>query len=333
MNFLEIIQRVCARVGITQPTTLAGTTDNNVLIMMDLMNEIYQGIAHGGEGDEIMHYQRKWWWLEAETRIPLFATYKGTGDAGTVSGSAGSDQLTFVTTALQTDGVLAGDRFQKIGDTQYFDVETVDSELTVTLTSDLPEAIAAGSTYRIVRPYYLLPNTLTRTRVEVLYPEQGGTIDFLPWSEYQRHIANRGQPIAEGSPCRASLYSHTSGQPRIYFDYSPDKAYDVVLPYQTDITELTADGEVPLVPSKYRRIFVYGIAARFLIDVLDDTGGAVYEKRFKALLAAMIAEQDQGSDGSLQLSPDTDAQDAQYEAIFGDEDGGIAARMAYKDNG
>lgn len=329
MTYLEIVQAVCQRVGITTPTTLVGATDINILIMMDLVNEVYHGIAHGGEGDQTMFYQRNWWWLEKSTRITMLPTYK----TGTVSGSAGSAVLTFVGTTLTTTGIRAGDWFQKIGDTNYFEITSVDTELQATLTTELPEAIAALSTYRIVRPYYLLPTDYGRLRAEILYPERGSTIDVAPWQEYQRRRANYGEMIQEGSPSFASVYGTTSGRRHMYFNRSPDKAFDIELPYHATVTELSADADTPLVPEKYHRIFVFGVAARFLLEVLDDTGGEVYEHRYRAVLASMVAEQDQGDAGDIQLSPDTDAYEAQINAVFGDGEGGIAARMAYKDNG
>jgi hypothetical protein len=326
MTFLEIVQGTCQRVGIEVPTTLAGATDINTLILMDLVNEVYQGIAHGGEGDEVLVYQRKWWWLEGETTIELFPTYR----TGTVSGDEGGSSLTFVDSLLQTAGVQAGDRIQRVGDTAYFNLATVDSETSATIAEDLPQAWATGSNFRIVRPYYLLPTDFSRTRAEVLYPEQGGIIHARPWDVYQRRIAERGQPIAEGSPKRYSIYGTTSGRRHVWFDRSPDRAYNVVFPYTREITELAADADVPLVPEKYHRVFIFGTAARFLMEVLDDTGGAVYEQRYRALLAAMVSDGDQADTGDVQLEPSRDAYRAQMDVLGGHD--GLAARMAYRNN-
>lgn len=331
MNFLEIVQKTCQRVGITQPTTLLNTTDTNVLMMMDMINEIYEGIANGGEGDETLVYQKKWSWTETDTRITLFPTYKGTDDGGTVSGSAGSAVLTFVASALQTAGVAVGDWVQQVGQTQWYEILTVDGELQATLTTNLAEAWAAGSTFRIVRPAYELPAGFARLRAEVLYPRLGDRVVMMPWLKYQTYIADRRTPIQEGYPLRASIYGMGTTNRMIYFDRSPEEADDVVIPYNQDITLLALDADIPLVPVRHHRIFVFATAARFLIDVLEDSGGAVYEARYKALLASMVAEQDTGDTGDLQLEPDMDAYEAQVDTVLGAGDS-LAHRMAYQDN-
>jgi hypothetical protein len=182
----------------------------------------------------------------------------------------------------------------------------------------VPVAHAAGSGYKIVRNTYALPADFGRPLDSIVYPQNRTPVQLKSRRDMTAILAEEGEFIVTGDPRYALIGWHgTLENATITFDRVPTVAYDVVVPYQRMLQDLLIDSDVPLFPTAFHSLLVWGAAARYLTDHLEDSGGAVFEQRFQRGLAAMVASHASDADESVQMEVDMAAYDAQTGAVLG----------------
>lgn len=118
---------------------------------------------------------------------------------------------------------------------------------------------------------------LTSTQEKVLTPRDFREMDML----YPDYEANSG--IAQGVPSDWYKYGQT-----IKVFPEPDQAYVLTLRYYKKPTLLSADADVPSIPSEFEELLVTGAAYRVLQvkDNYDQAG--ILENKYKELLDKLV---------------------------------------------
>lgn len=283
MDYTAIVQQIMNRAGEEPvPTTGISSLTGHAGIIKDMVNEVYHEIE----------WMKKWWWLEATAVVEIFAKYS-TGTA-TVSDTTVT-LATGVTTTL-----LAGDLFQFVGDTEYYEIDSITDAADFEITTGYI-GTAPGTSYRVVRVAYSVPADYSRIKW-VEYPYRGGRLIPQSWLRFQERRSGRGNYISVGDPEVYTVYGSTR---KIYVDPAPNTAHPLYLQYIKNITELSADNSTPEFPSKYHFVLVYGTLGKYYMDIADDPEKAqAAQGQYQATLAKMMDEQDSHDSGDFRLKVD-----------------------------
>jgi hypothetical protein len=93
----------------------------------------------------------------------------------------------------------------------------------------------------------------------------------------------------------------TSSNRRITFNPFPATARDIWYEYTKTITELAADADTNLVPTKYEHILVYGGMGFWYQHKGDDTRFSITKQDAAAILQTMLKEVDAHDQGDVQF--------------------------------
>lgn len=262
------------------PTSGVATLTGHAGIIKDMVNEVYHEVE----------WLKKWWWLEARDVITIFGRYN-TGTA-TVSGTTVT-LATGVTTTLAT-----GDIFQFVGDTEYYEIDSITNSADFELKTSYI-GTAPGTSYRVVRWAYDLPSDYSRMKW-VEFAHRGDRLRPQPWMRFQERRSGRSNYVQVADP---EIYS--SFERKLYIDPAPLTADPLYIQYIKNITELSADNSTPLFPEKYHYVLVYGVLTKYYQDIVDDPEKAnSAAQQYQAILARMVAEQDSHDPGDFRLKVD-----------------------------
>lgn len=123
----------------------------------------------------------------------------------------------------------------------------------------------------------------------------------IPWIDYKELLANFPDPD--------DTTKHPAGEPRFAYKLGttirvypkPDQAYTTTLYYFKEPTALSADADVPEIPSEFEELLIIGAAYRVLQVKDNYDQAAILENKYMELLDKLVARYSQTQVGSPTL--------------------------------
>lgn len=229
-----------------------------------------------------------WPWLMTNGFIQTVADYT----TGTITGTAGSTALTGSGTAWTSSSPnMTNAYIQPANDTNWYEVQTVVSNTSITLASPLISAVTAG-TYTLRTTYYDLPANC----YQVFDVRQTNTplkltrLGIYMIDQYQPDINVTAQPtgyflFGEDPLIAASA----SKQTQIAFFPTPDAKYNIQFRYFLNLSDLSATTDIPLLPNVYFPVLLDGVewlGNKFLNDPSEGQLKNMYEAGIEKMIQA-----------------------------------------------
>lgn len=259
------------------------------------------------QNDIASRYQ--WPWLMTNTFVQTVADYT----TGTITGSAGSTSLTGSgTTWTSSNPNMTNAYIQPANDTNWYQVSTVGGATSITLSTALTQAVSAG-TYILRTTYYDLPANCWKVFDvrQTNTPRKLTRLGIYTLDYYQPDINTTSQPtgyflFGEDPAISASA----SKQTQIGFFPCPDAKYNIQVRYFLNLTDLSSDTDIPLIPVAYTNVLIDGmewLGSKFLNDPGEANCKNMYEAGLQKMIEAESAHDDyfpilQSSDGQDRLT-------------------------------
>lgn len=266
-TFLVLQQELADRLNIDQTVTANGTR------LKRWLNFIQNDIAS----------RYPFEWLYARTMVQTVADKT----AGTVAVTNGATSVVGTSTAF-----AAGDKrkfIQLEGDTNWYEVTAVASQ-TLTIDPAFAGATLTAGTYKLRQVYYNLPTNL----FQVFDVRQANTplkltqLGIWTLDQFQPDIQTTAPPsgyhLFRDDPDTAAT---SAKQRQISFFPSPDDEYNMEIRYIYQLTDLSADGDIPILPVPYHSVMLDGaewLGAKFLNDSKEPQLKQAYEFSIQKLI-------------------------------------------------
>lgn len=275
MNFLTLQQELAAQTGLDQ------TVSSQATLLKRWINSSQQMILRAFE----------WPFLRSPNPLVIQTVVDIT--AGTVATTAGSTSITFSTAPVDSNGnnVSVSGRFiQTSSSKDFYRITAHVSGATAATIEIAAISTAAAATY-VVRKFYYATSTNVDRIIQVFQ-------DVLPYQliettpEYFQSF-NPGF-LSSGTPriyCMAGIDSSTgSGTPQFRLWPNPDAVINLRIDYLTVATDMSADGDVSVIPAKWHTTTLLEGAKAQGFSFLDDSryGGSV--QLFDVMIEEMKTE-------------------------------------------
>ena len=273
----------------TQPTTFSDLyTDlqNRVRLQTSVTATETQAKRYINIALQDMHigYGEKFPWAERHAILVTQPEYT----TGTVSINQGSTTLTGSGTAWDTanafsvNNARAGGKVVIAGGTEIYEVASVGSDTSITLTSMYTQSDASAASYAYFEDEYALDTDFLRP-FDIQFFDEARSIHMMGRREFRlRYPRSKitGKPRVAMTVDRAFSGSTTPVR-KVVLWKPPDAAY--TLPYnfvtnklvvQSDGTEavsLSGDTDEPIVPLRYRHAIIFHALYHWYRDKKDDT--------------------------------------------------------------
>lgn len=234
-----------------------------------------QAKSYINTGLQDMHigYGERFPWAERKGRITTQAPYS----TGTVSISKGSSTLTGVGTAWNTNNAFGVKNARKpghiviAGQSVIYDVSSVGSDTSITLSSQYVDSDQAAATYLYFEDEYDLSTDFLRP-MDMQYFNKKMGIGIVDRTKFRRHYPTNsvtGDPVVACIVDRA-FDGNTTPIRRVQFWKPPNAAFSIPYDFVTNKLAVTAagtaaesltnDDDEPIVPFMYRHaIVLYGL--------------------------------------------------------------------------
>lgn len=244
------------------------------------------------QNDIASRYQ--WPWLMTNTFVQTVADYT----TGTITGSAGSTSLTGSgTTWTSSNPNMTNAYIQPANDTNWYQVSAVGSTTSITLTNALTQAISAG-TYTLRTTYYDLPANCWKVFDvrQTNTPLKLNRLGIYTLDQYQPDINTTSNPtgyfLFGEDPAIAST---AAKQNLIGFFPCPDTKYNIQIRYYLNLTDLSGDTDIPLIPVSYTNVLLDGmewLGNKFLNDPGEANCKTMYEAGIQKMIESESAHDD-----------------------------------------
>jgi len=295
-TYLEFVQEVFDRAGERSVTgTLTTLVGANHIVnqVATAVNSAYMQIAA----------EKAWWWLQDSSRVRLLAPY----ETGTITATADSDTITGDSTVWLTNA-RAGDLFQISGQTEIYEIATVPLDTSLTLTTNVITAAAAGTAYKIVRPSYDLPATYKTMRNWARDLKTQSRVEAVDWADFQllrKSLINIGDPYAY------TIYGNRTESGTTYQQIwpigQPSTARDLELYYKVAATKLSSDADTSLIPEEFEEALIYGALGTYYKFIADDARFSIVEQEFVKWMSLMFRQQSRAESQNFRIAPDMSA--------------------------
>ena len=255
---------------------------------------------HIGQGE-------KFAWAERRSVLVTQQEYS----TGTVSISQGSSTLTGSSTLWNTANAFSvtnarvGGKIVIAGGTEVYEVQTVSSDTSITLTSAFTQADVTAGSYLYFEDEYALDSDFLRP-LDAQFFDEACDIRIIGRREFrQRHPRNK----VTGKPLVATITEHpfsgnTTPVRKIRLWRPPDDFYSI--PYAfvtnklavssagTEQTSLSADADEPIVPLRYRHVIVLHALYHWYRDKKDDQRSVEAKNEYTDLLLRITGDNEVG---------------------------------------
>ena len=212
-------------------------------------------------------------------------------ETGTVTTTLDSATLTGSGTTWVAGHV--GRKFALSASDKWFAISAFTSTTDLTMERNWPDATSAGDSYIIYDDVVNLASDMDVLLVNkvTLHAQDGGLLSRMSQAEAKEmfHI-----PTGTGQPTRFALIEEDSAgvrQMRLG-PVAPDAVYVIRYPYLKTFTELTSDGDVPVIPVERRELLVSGTLKRiYALPMFQGSGRRETEEAvFSNMLRAQISD-------------------------------------------
>lgn len=296
----------------TQPKTFAD-------LYTDLLNRVRESTSatpttqqaqrYINIGLQDMHigYGERFPWAERKARLTTHAPYS-TGTASISNGSAaltGASTLWNTANAYSVNNVRTTGHFVFSGSNIIYDVTSVNSDTSVTLSSKFVGTTLAAASYVYFEDEYDLDADFLRPLDVQFFDDQRSVriIDRIRFRrEYPRN-SNTGKPIAACIVDRPFV-GNTTPVRRAQLYRAPDAAYSLPYSFVTNKLaisslgvaqeSLSADADEPIVPFQYRHAIVMHALYNWYRDKKDDNRSGQVKSEFVDLILRISGDTEIG---------------------------------------
>jgi len=299
--YTDLQNRVRVETGVTATENQAKRYINTGLIDM-----------HIGFGE-------KFWWAHREAVLRTQPSYS----TGTAAVTIGSTTVTGTGTAWNTandfsiNNVRAGGKI-KFGDGNVYEVSSVASDTSLTLTYAYNGATESGVSYTYYEDDYTLASDFLRPIDMRRFSSPAG-ISLISPEEFRRSFPRNnttGEPLIAtivGKPTgtnttinrRVRLYRPPSAARLIPYNYVTKNL--VVASDGTEQESLSADADEPIVPLNFRHAIVLHALYHWYRDKKDDSRSAEVKSEYVDLMNRVVGDSEIGITERPQLAPRTNA--------------------------
>ena len=231
---------------------------------------------------------------------------------GTLSVNQGSTSVTGSGTAWNTAGtfgsnnVRAGGKLVIDGGVEVYEVASVASDTSLTLTSMYTQSDASAVSYKYFEDAYALHADFLKPLNKEFFDENT-TIQIIGSREFRlRYPRNKitGKPLV-ATIIGTEFVGSTTPVRKVRFWKPPDKAYSIPYSFVTNKLAVQADGTLaeglsgdtdePIVPKQFRHAIVFHALSHYYRDMKDDQRAVSAKAEYTDIMVRVLADQEVGS--------------------------------------
>lgn len=250
-----------------------------------------------------LHLHRQWWWQERRAILVTRSPYT----TGTVTVSEGATAVTGSSTAWTTannfgvNNARVGDKITLGATTDVYVISAVGSATSITLETRYTGAALSASGYAVFQDEYALESDFGSPLDWRIFSEERKIRLVGPKEFYRLYPRNS----VRRTPKHAALIElgpsgSTALRRRVVFGPAPDNEYSI--PYRFATTNLavssggtgaatmSADTDVPIVPTRYRYMIVLNAIYHWYRDRKDDARSQEAKAEYEGLIMRMTQD-------------------------------------------
>ena len=258
--------------------------------------------------DMHLGFGEKFPWAERNAILLTQAEYT----TGTLSVTQGSTTITGSSTAWNTNNsfgvanMRAGGKISINGGSEVYEISSVASDTSATLTSRFTQSDVTDGTYVYFEDEYSLASDFLRP-IDVQQFSDGMSIDLIGRTEFRRRYPRN---YITGKPVIATLIDrppsgNTTPVRKIRFHKPPDVVYSIPYSYVTAnlavssagtaATALSSDTDEPIVPLRYRHAIVFHALYHWYRDKKDDGRSLEAKADYESVMSRIVSDNEIGS--------------------------------------
>ena len=250
--------------------------------------------------DEVVPFA-KWWWLNGHTTLKVKPYFTG----GTATVTPNSTTVTLSSAPSASLGSFARHKFMVEGYDEIYEISAhTAGSATITLSAEYTGNLSSTATFKIWQDRLALPTDCKET-TNVQHDFSREPMEGKGLSEFRRIAAvsakTESRPLyycvtdyydSSGSEDEAGRYRELLIFPAIY-----DKATTLHVDYVKEVTEMTSDGDEPVMPIEDRVVLLYGTLAWAWSAILRNPEEAARnEQLYQRKLARMAGKMQDSMD-------------------------------------
>lgn len=284
------------------PLTLATIrTDVSSILRLDMNDADLKTLVDRAINDAIqdIHSRYDWYWTLDREVVQTVADKT----AGTVAVNSGATAVTGTTTAFASADV--GKFIQFSTSNNWYKITAAASATSLTLEANyVASSNLSGGTYTIRQFYYNVSASVDK----ILNVRQTIGPDALTPMTYRAFDIARPHPTSTGTPTVYFLYGVDSSNRLRFSVYPyPDSIMNLDIRYKGTATELSADGDAPAIPAKWRQVVIAGALYHRMRTVNPS----------ESVLESIRIQKAAYEDGIAHMIADADPESSDYHPIIG----------------
>lgn len=252
MTFLEIRQRVAEALGLAETDTTADANATMQNKLKEWVNTRYRYICG----------KKSWNWLIKDSIIQTTTEIT----TGTVEATNASTTITFSSGPTPS---VANWFIQFSSSDDWYQISSHTATQTgATLANAYLGTTSSTLTYTLRKVYYTLPSDMGKL-LNIRQTRDDIKLHYIPIRKFDRLQADR---TAKGEPEYYSFVGQDSSNLyRLEFYPVPNVAMNLNVRYYQVVAELSADGDIPLIPTQFHDVLVWDVLGTYGYNFLDDT--------------------------------------------------------------
>jgi len=247
-------------------------------------------------------------WAERRAVIVTQPEYK----TGTLTATVGSTTITGSGTAWNTNNdfsvanMRAGGKIRINAGNEIYEISSVASDTSATLTSKFTQTTVAGASYVYFEDEYALAADFLRP-LSLKQFSDPSDITLVGRNDFNRMFLRN---FTTGKPQVASIIdlpfsSNTTPVRKVAFYKPPEKAYTIPYSYITSYlavssagaaqTQMSADADEPIIPLRYRYALVLHALSHLYRDAKDDDRALSAKAEYEQLLTRTVSDTEIGA--------------------------------------
>ena len=311
-TFLDLQRAVLNRVQVVLGSSTADSV--STLYAQSFLNQ----------ANHDLHMRKDWFWAQRRNVLLTNARYT-TGLASivltartTVSGTTSATVTTLpawntAVTGMDFNNVEAGGKMRFAGQSDVYEVSTIDADTSIVLLSRYVESTAlVAGTYVYYRDEYALASDFWRL-VDIRQFSSAYTIPVIPRKDFYARYP-RNSTLALPRVCTiielgsGGAGATTDWRPRVVFHPAPDKVYSIPYRYMTrnlavqgadptvGLVNMSANNDEPIVPVRYRHALTEYALYLWYRDLKDDQRAQMALQTYEQLVARMAGDTEPQAD-------------------------------------
>lgn len=290
MTYLQLRQRIAEIMGVSSADTTADANDTMQDKLKRWVNVRYKALAA----------KRSWNWLVKDSIVQTVVDIT----TGTVTATNGSANLVFTSAIVPSS--VTGYFIQFSSTNDWYELTSTADTTHAVMTVPYLGTTSSTLTFVLRKVYYLLP-TDTGKILDIRQSRVWNTkLRYIPARILDQYFAYRNQNSVRPLFYTIIGVDTTTRAYKMEIFPIPSAAMNLNVRRYSVVADLSADGDIPVIPEAYHDIIVWDVLKTYGFTFLDDTRLSSAKAEYNEMYADMIANDVATENTAVRMPYDVD---------------------------